>query len=280
VPLLYYWKPRIYARDRDYGLGDFHLNQNSPAMLQVGLGDSLWAFTRNARGTYVLAAELIVRAVTHNTAGYKYGKYRIWGDLRRSRYFDVELGADIEPVIRALTIRSQAQHLGQAFQGHAAVRPITPADHQALVTFSRDLPALRVKVLSREEDLEAQLARGRRVHEPAAGYATQRARDVYTTLRRSRARRYVEQLQSLYNGRCQICDYAPRALYGVDACHAHHLIWLSRGGEDTLANLCLVCPNHHAAIHRADAAFDFKDLRFLFANGRVEPIAVNSHLCV
>ena len=27
--------------------------------------------------------------------------------------------------------------------------------------------------------------------------------------------------------------------------------WLSRGGDDTLENLMLVCPNHHAAIHHA-----------------------------
>lgn len=278
VPLLYYWRPDVYADDRAYGLGDFHLNQNSPAMLEASPGDSLWAFTRNSRREYVLAAELLVRAVTRNAPGFHYGRYRVWGDLRRSRYFDVDAGSDAAALVRSLAIRAGSEHLGKSFQGHAAVRLLTDADHQRVAAFARSLPTLPVKVAVREEELEAHIARGGRVAERASGYATVRAREVYVTLRHARARRHVEQLQRLYDGRCQVCGYAPRGLYGVDVCHGHHLVWLSRGGEDRLANLCLICPNHHAAIHRADAAFDYRGLRFLFANGRVEGVTLNEHL--
>jgi predicted HNH restriction endonuclease len=30
-------------------------------------------------------------------------------------------------------------------------------------------------------------------------------------------------------------------------------------------NMILVCPNHHAAIHRDDAPFDYKDLSYTFS---------------
>lgn len=49
-----------------------------------------------------------------------------------------------------------------------------------------------------------------------------------------------------------------------------HVRWLSRGGDDVIANLVLVCPNHHRAIHRCDAPFDFGCNAFLFGSMREE----------
>lgn len=140
MSLLYYWRPDNYERDRDFGFG-FHLNQNSPVLASAEPGESVWAFTRRRRdGLYVLAAEPVVRAVTHNPPNYRYGRYRVWGDLRRSRYFDIDLGPSAEPLIRALSIRAGATRLGQAFQGHAAVRRLSGADHRFLASLADDLP--------------------------------------------------------------------------------------------------------------------------------------------
>src|SRR5690606_26018838 len=109
----------------------------------VAAGDSLWAFTqRRSDGSYVLAAELVVRALTKNPANYRYGQWRIWGDLHRSRYFDVDFGPRVEPVIRALGVKAAASRLGQSFQGHAAVRLISPAAHRMLAEFTRDVPVV------------------------------------------------------------------------------------------------------------------------------------------
>lgn len=55
-------------------------------------------------------------------------------------------------------------------------------------------------------------------------------------------------------------------------------MWLSRGGEDEAENMALLCPNHHAAVHRADAAFDYADLAFTFGNRLVERMQLNDHL--
>ena len=131
MPLLYFWRADNYRRDRAFGFG-FHLNQNASTMKKAGAGDSLWAFTRRRDGLYVLAAELIVRAVTHNVPGYRYGKYRVWGDRERSRYFDVEKGPNADPILRSLSVAARSRFLGQSFQGPAAVREIKEADHRIL----------------------------------------------------------------------------------------------------------------------------------------------------
>lgn len=75
MPLLYYWRPDNYLRDLDMGAG-YHLNQANPLLRQVDLGDSLWAFTRNRHGRYVLAAELVIKAKTETPPNFRYGRYR------------------------------------------------------------------------------------------------------------------------------------------------------------------------------------------------------------
>jgi len=43
-------------------------------------------------------------------------------------------------------------------------------------------------------------------------------------------------------------------------------------------NMILVCPNHHAAVHRDDAPFDYASLTFQFSSGEIEHLAINNHL--
>jgi 5-methylcytosine-specific restriction protein A len=89
MPLLYYWRPDNYYRDLDMGAG-YHLNQANPLLHKIEIGDSLWAFTRNKDGRYVLATELVIKAKTENPPNFRYGRYRVWGDIHRSRYFQVD----------------------------------------------------------------------------------------------------------------------------------------------------------------------------------------------
>ena len=92
-----------------------------------------------------------------------------------------------------------------------------------------------------------------------------------------RDRDLVLRLRRMYEGRCQICAWDPRTIYGRDVCHAHHMQWLSRGGADSLDNMVLICPNHHDAIHRCDAPFDFADFAFVFDERR-ERLKLDVHL--
>jgi 5-methylcytosine-specific restriction enzyme A len=281
VSVLYYWRPDNYVRDRRFGFG-YHLNQNSPVLASIVTGDSVWAFTRDRLGRYVLAAELVVKAITRNPPGYRYGRYRVWGDAQRTRYFDIDATPDAEPLIRHLKLTTNAAILAQSFQGRRAVKALDKADQQLISSFARGLPTLERVHLYPEDEFEARLvmgsgARELLLRESKAAYGV-RMRYLFETIDITRARRHVEWLQTEYSGRCQICLYDPRSRYGRNLSHGHHIQWLSRGGDDTLENLMLICPNHHGAVHQDDAVFDFQTLAFYFSNGLVEEIRLNNHL--
>jgi 5-methylcytosine-specific restriction protein A len=263
MALLYFWRYDNYQRDLDYGAG-YHLNQKSRALHDVELGDSLWAFTRQRDGTYALAAELVASAKTFNRPGYRYGRYRLWGDLRRSRYFVVDGQPDLTPLVRRLSIRTGVADspLGRAFQGGAAVRRIAEFDSNMLRTWAKELHIEPRARLIPEERLEALL-----VSEDASsvaallkdedpGLAAERRAYLEAAVPR-RSKAHVQQLHRLYDGRCQVCGLHPRTEFTVELCEAHHVHWLSRGGDDRLENLVLLCPTHHRAVHRADAPFDW-----------------------
>ncbi len=281
MPLLYYWRSDNYRRDLDYGAG-FHLNQANALLHSLEIGDSLWAFTRNAQKRFVLAAELVIRAKTLNRPGFRYGRYRVWGDLHRSRYFESEQAPGIEQVIRALSCKADAAILSQSFQGLAAVRRLTPQDHLILQAAAQGLPLEPRARLLPEERLEAALLLGDRqatqdlIREERPGMVRERQEYLYGSAI-TRNRDLVQELHELYDGRCQLCLWNPRSIYGHSLCHGHHLHWLSRGGEDTLQNMVLICPNHHAAVHRSDAPLDFQDYAFDFGSHR-ESLRLNLHL--
>lgn len=161
-------------------------------------------------------------------------------------------------LIRRLSVRAGGAVLGRAFQGHAAVHRLTEADHQLLAAYAAEMPLEPRARLVPEERLEALLLAGdeaavaalMRDEEP--GLAAERRRYLMTEAVR-RDRQHVETLRALYDGRCQICEWAPRARYGTDVCEGHHVRWLSRGGQDDLSNMVLICPNHHRVLHRVDA---------------------------
>jgi 5-methylcytosine-specific restriction enzyme A len=280
VNLLYFWRGDNYRRDLDYGVG-FHLNQANPLLHEIGIGDSLWAFTRKLDGRYALAAQLVVSAKTMNPRGFRYGRYRVWGGLERSRYFRIDEQPDISQLIRTLSVAANAEVLGRSFQGRAAVRILSDIDHLRLFQYAERLPLERRARLLPEERLEALLLAGnesavaRLIREEPAGMAEERREYLITEVLR-RDRDLVNELRDLYSGECQICGWAPVSSYGAELCEAHHVRWLSRGGEDVLTNLVLICPNHHRAIHRCDAPFDFEYNAFVLANMR-EPLTRLRH---
>ena len=280
MPLLYHWVGKNYRRDLDWGAG-YHLNQSNPLLHEIDLGDSLWAFTRTAAGTYVLATELAVRAKTRNPSRYRYGEYRLWGDIKLSRYFRTDGQPDISDLIRQLSVRASAPVFGRSFQGHAAVRRLTPADHQVLAEYARHLPLEPRARLLPEEELEARILLGDRdsvsrlIAAEAPGIAADRRRYLFEQAPR-RNPQHVKELQGMYDGMCQLCGWNPKSRYRHNLCEAHHVHWLSRGGDDALHNMVLICPNHHRAIHRTDAPFDWADESFAFPSNR-ERVRVAHH---
>ena len=103
---------------------------------------------------YALAADLVVSAKTINPKGFRYGPYRVWGDLRRSRYFQIDQQPDVSQLIRGLDLEAKADVLGRSFQGKAAVRPLGEKDHIRLLAYAENLPLEPRARLLPEERLE------------------------------------------------------------------------------------------------------------------------------
>lgn len=281
MPLLYYWKPSNYVKDLDEG-ASYNLNHSNPLLHEIELGDALWAFTRNLKGDYVLAAQLVIKSKTFNKADFKYGLYRVWGDLNASKYFDVNQQESIENVIRSFNLNAKAEKLGQSFQGFASIRQISASEHQILLRFSKEIPfEQRAKVVP-DEKIENELNYGNSnlVRELLEKYDTGisvKRKEYLLKLAPIRNQKLSKKLIEVYGGTCQICLWKPKEVYGVEICETHHIQWISRGGTDDISNLVLICPNHHRAIHKCDASFDYKTLSFSF-HGYIEVLKTNYHL--
>lgn len=281
MPLLYYWRRDNYCRDLDMGAG-YHLNQANPLMHEIDTGDSLWAFTRRANGAYALAVHLVIQAKTINPPRFRYGRYRVWGNLDTSKYFRLEGQPNIEDLIRSLSCTVNAKILGRAFQGRAAVRKISNEDHTMLMVAAEALLAEPRARLLPEDRLEAELLFAdsasveKFLRDEKPGLVAKRVEYLYREAP-NRNKKIVEYLQQLYRGRCQLCEWNPQDKYSKLLSQGHHLHWLSRGGVDEPENMVLICPNHHIAVHRCDAQFDYGDFAFQFRTHN-EPLRLNLHL--
>jgi predicted HNH restriction endonuclease len=163
------------------------------------------------------------------------------------------------------------------------MRTITAKSCKLLESFASQLPlesrAYQVVDESKLEKAYAALSPDQLellIEDQAAGYSASTKADI--RLGYERNRKLVKNLNELYHGRCQVTGHDSPLLYGVPTAEAHHVVYRSRGGADELENLVLVCPNLHTAIHAVNATFDYGKLAFVFPNGRVEPLIINSHL--
>jgi 5-methylcytosine-specific restriction enzyme A len=84
----------------------------------------------------------------------------------------------------------------------------------------------------------------------------------------------VEFAKRLAKGVCQLCDQ-PAPFHdkkGIPYLETHHIVWLARGGEDTISNTVALCPNCHKRMHLLDLEED--KIKLL---SRVELIALEKH---
>ncbi|WP_304183364.1 HNH endonuclease [Pseudoalteromonas prydzensis] len=72
----------------------------------------------------------------------------------------------------------------------------------------------------------------------------------------------AEHAKRLAKGYCMLCDQpAPfKNKAGEPYLETHHIIWLAKGGEDTIANTVALCPNCHRKMHIQN---DKKDIQRL-----------------
>lgn len=64
------------------------------------------------------------------------------------------------------------------------------------------------------------------------------------------------------NGKCQLCnEIAPfETKKGIPYLETHHIIWLSKGGTDTIENTVALCPNCHRKMHELNLKDDVSKL--------------------
>lgn len=82
-------------------------------------------------------------------------------------------------------------------------------------------------------------------------------RDLVTSYFR-RSASVVNMAKQRANGFCQLCGKKAPFLdkEGNPYLEAHHVIWLSRGGKDVLANVVALCSNCHSKMHVLDEEKD------------------------
>jgi 5-methylcytosine-specific restriction endonuclease McrA len=287
--LLAYWRLDNYLRDLDEGAGFNFNSRQSRLHSAIGPGETLWLFTvvKNPPRFFVVA-RLVVRSKTMNPPGFKYGDYRVWGDLNRSRYFQLrveERADEAFELLRRLPLVSGTLEASTRFnlpQACQTIRGLTQEANDLLEEFTRNLPdEERAWQVANEYELERELLVGdtalekvlRRDH---TGPSEERR--LHLLSHAARDRQLVKDLHDRYSGRCQLCAFDSPVVYGIPSDESHHIVYLSRGGEDTLLNMVLLCPNHHTVVHKTEATFDYLRLSFCFPNGRVEPLCLNTHL--
>ena len=69
------------------------------------------------------------------------------------------------------------------------------------------------------------------------------------------------------NGMCQLCEQpAPFSKNRIPYLETHHIDWLSKGGEDTVANTVALCPNCHRKMHSLNEPKDILKLKQMAEN--------------
>ena len=78
-----------------------------------------------------------------------------------------------------------------------------------------------------------------------------------------RSAEVVKETKRRANGICQLCKQPAPFIdkKGNPYLESHHVIWLSRGGEDSTANTVALCPNCHTKMHILDKEEDIEKLK-------------------
>lgn len=86
-----------------------------------------------------------------------------------------------------------------------------------------------------------------------------------------RSAEVVKETRKRAKGICQLCNQPAPFIDGKGNPYleVHHIIWLSRGGEDSTANTVALCPNCHTRMHVLDKAEDVEKLKGIISeNGQ------------
>lgn len=129
-----------------------------------------------------------------------------------------------------------------------------------------EVPAVAIEVVRELDEQKAKEARALTDDEVA-----ERARRTgrinvgvraATVQQHQRSPYVAEHAKRRANGICELCKLpAPfNDKAGRPYLETHHIVWLARGGEDTIENTVALCPNCHKRMHIVDSASDIAKL--------------------
>ena len=83
-----------------------------------------------------------------------------------------------------------------------------------------------------------------------------------------RSAEVVKETKKRANGICQLCNQPAPFIdkKGNPYLETHHVIWLSRGGEDSTNNTVALCPNCHTQMHVLDRPEDIEKLKMILTS--------------
>ena len=103
-------------------------------------------------------------------------------------------------------------------------------------------------------------------------------KSVKEVLMRKVNRNKIDMLKRVYAYRCQICGFNVGRDYGTNIAEAHHIKYFSKSIDNSSDNLIILCPNHHSIIHTLNPKFDYKELQYIYPNGKIDKIVLDMHL--
>lgn len=269
----------------------YRLNSPNEKLNSFAAGDIIYAATlapshalaRDAtrtRAKTALCAKFVVSETGRNSPEQLIRpswKYYFEADPKKSQFYSLDDQQYTEEILRNLLGRSKESPFGQSFQGSNSFVPLTSAQQGKIEAYAASLPLSPINLPPAAPDDQNWAVNG----ETGASdlHASADEPSVYEMMieRRKRNQDLPRQLRRLYDGTCQICGEVPfRGRLG-DLAEAHHIDWLSKGGQDKIFNMVLLCPNHHAAVHMENSYFDWRKLEFTI-NKRSLILKRNLHL--
>ncbi len=121
-----------------------------------------------------------------------------------------------------------------------------------------------------EEETESLL----NVSDESSGYIFKNVLTKYRVVNQ----RILNDLKKIYNDRCQICGEKIGEEFGDGIVEAHHIEYFSQTQNNDASNILIVCPNHHALIHKHNAVYDKEKICYKFSNGKELFIKIPGHL--
>lgn len=98
----------------------------------------------------------------------------------------------------------------------------------------------------------------------------------------SHGRRYLrlaaELLSSLYSSSCQLCNTRTAIAPEIMVTSIHHLEPFVTSLDNRLSNLIVLCPTHHAILHRAGVQFNRESSSFMIPGSKPLCVALDHHL--